>query len=273
MTLEVAKKYTEEEAAEQRLNILETQVFPVVARVFETYPKLNSAVLLVRHNEQGEAKDAVQAQLAFSVNGEPNLLKWYKDYEIEADKNFKGRTYFVEGRAGAKTAEIPFDADGVSVLEKLIQDSLDWPENDDAISMFSAYCPGADNLDLLHVDNFVPFAVMTKGEDVALEVDVSGTMYRPWLNGVMPLAEQEAKQVEGVDEYRESLKITMWKQVSKIPGGLVLGVQNYFDNIMGPEIEVKPDEPLTEFQALKMILGLFAFIIVCMLFMSFLGLD
>lgn len=273
MSIEVVKKFSEDEAAAGRLNVLETNICPVILKVFEKFPKLNSAVLMIRHNDQGEIKDAIQAQLAFSLETNPNLQRWYDDYEIDRDRNFKGRELFVEGRAGALTADIPFDADGISAVQKIVQENLEWDQDDLAISLFSSFCPGADNIDLIVVDNFIPFAILSRGIDGSdLDIGIAGSMYRPWLDGVMPLAEQEEQQLPQAAAYRQSLETSLWKQISKIPGGLLVEVQDYFDDLIGPEPEPEPDIPMTEFEALKMVLGLMFFILFCMVVLSLLGL-
>jgi len=273
MSLEVIKKYTAEEAEARRLELLEELVYPVVLKVFKKYPNFKSAALLLRHDERGDHKDAVRPHLAFSVKSEPDLQAWADDYEVERDKSFKGRAFFIEGRAGAQTGEVSFDANGTSDVENIVTAELDWKDNADTISMFSAYCPGADDLRWIVIDNFAPFAVLgydQKSKD--LDVLIVGNQYRPWLDGVMPLSEQEEKNLPEAKAYRKNLETGLKSRINKLPGDMLIYVQDYFDGWIGPDPDLQePVEPMTEFEALKLVMTLLGLIFLVMFVLTLIG--
>ncbi len=273
MSLDVIKKYSEDETQEKRLELLEELVYPVVLKIFKKYPKLKSAVLLLRHNARADHKDAVLPHLAFSTQTEPDLQAWYDDYEVEQDKKFKGRAFFIEGRAGAQAADVSFDANGMSDIETILKDELNWDDNVETISMFSAFCPGADDIRGIIVDNFAPFAVLgfdqkTKNMDVL----IVGHQYRPWFDGVMPLAEQEEKNLPQATAYRKNIETGLRSRVNKLPGDMLIYVQDYFDDWIGPDPkDQEPVKPMTEFEALKLVMALLGLIFMVMFVFTLMG--
>jgi len=274
--LEAVKKYTAEEAEGGRRQVLESKIAPNVKEVFDKYPKLKSAVLLIAHRPIEGVADALSLRMPFSVQSDPDITGWAKSADSSIAQN-----YLIEGTAGALEADIIFKADGSPGYFQNFDDV--WDGKGEAISLFSAFC----HTGLSQVEDknelYAPFAIFRRGEDdEEIEIQVIGEMHRPDFNGVMPLAEQLEKRHPQAETYADSLHYrhagpkhlekAVWSKTERAAGGIILRLQNAMDGWFGP----KPDEqikPVSEYDVLKYILAVFVLIFLVMGLMTLAGIS
>ena len=278
--LEVVKKYTPEEAEGGRQQVLESKIAPNVKDVFDLYPKLKSAVMFVAQFQEDKPTDEIEIEIAFSISDDPDYDSWldYMDSDVDRKSFLESKQYFIEGKFGAKQAGFKTKPD----------DPIDLPlwqiqlsSYEDIIPLFSSYCRGSGIFEDGYRENFSPFAIFRRGQDESdIEIEIIGEQLRPWLDGVMPLGEQYRNELPEAEAYATSLRSShkgpvllekaVWSKAEGAAGGVILGVQNALDKLLGPEPE-EPAKPVSEYDVLKYTLAVFVLIFLVMSLMTFAG--
>lgn len=162
--------------AHLRTQLLEEWVKPAVRACFERYPELRSATLLVAQYWDDEAIDAVHNFFAFSVLNTPDLQAafWAEENEAETDPiNLPGLPPPWE------LLEIVWQRDWQR------SDQVCWEDNGIAIPAFSAFCREGAHQMMTLSDAYTPYAILRRGQDEEIEIEIVGTMQRPWLEEEM----------------------------------------------------------------------------------------
>ncbi len=289
MSLEVVKKYTPEEAEAGRLKVLEKDFVPPIKKIFDQYPKIESAVLLIGQYWSDDAYDRIQYMLPFSIETQPDYERWlaYIEDPDQEDQFWSSKEYFIEGLRGATEAAINFDAQGNSTIETQTRKELNHFDND-YIPLFSAFCKEGGHQDASYAHNYTPYAIFRRGDKGAdIDIEIVGEMLRPWLDGVMPLAEQYEGNYPETEAYSDSLEPVFpesereigpvrlekaaWSKAETATGKAYLGVQNALDK--WAEADAKPEKPLSEFDVLKAVLAILVFIALIMTLMTLAGIQ
>jgi len=288
MVLDVIKKLTAEEAESGRRTVLETKLGPVVKAIFDKNPNLISSVLMIAQHRSDEAQDAIKMMLPFSISTDPDFEFWLSNIDNEeSQEDWPARNYFIEGERASGIAKVRFTSEGDPHYMRQVWDA--WSGNDDFIPLFAAFCKEGGVQVESHTHNYAPFAIFRRGSDGAdIEIEIIGSMLRPWLDGVMPLAEQIEGNFPEMRTYAESLKADfpaksrdigpvrlekfVWSRIGDAQAKVLIGVQNSMDRLSGPKPS-EPDEAFSELDALKLILGVLALIFLFMLISTFLGFD
>ncbi len=167
--------YTKEESAELREKIINSEILPTIKVVFDKYPQLQSAMLLVAQYWNDEANDAVHYTVIFSVLPTP---AWGREF-LETDYD----------------DDDPVNLSGLPSLYE-IYDSIEdfclfesgeycWENNGNAVPTFAAYCKEGCHQLMDDLDSYTPYAVFRRKEE-EIEIEVVGNMLRPWLDGLRP---------------------------------------------------------------------------------------
>ena len=165
------KKYTAEETARMRDELLKKQVEPMVAAVFKQHPEIRSAVMLVSQYWNDEADDAVHYDFFFSKLPEP---------DVEA----AGSSYGEEDTVNLPEGWSHWD------LMNSVEMGLDWDDNGEAIPLFAAFTKEDCHQEMTSAEAGSPYAFFMRTPD-GVQTKVVARMLRPWLDGVRPSFEGE----------------------------------------------------------------------------------
>jgi hypothetical protein len=207
-----AQKYTPEEAAHLRDQVMREQIVPVIRRAFDAHPTLQTATLLVAQYWNDEANDAVHCDLFFSELDTPDTAAAYaarRERYDDEDMAWLTPAPAPSGWArwfpwlrkekppvivapetpprpalkGDRT-NLPSGLDE-SELEREFADHLRWDSNGEPISLFAAFCREDCHQEMDDGEAYSPYAIFRRrNADVAVEI--VGVMIRPWLDGVKP---------------------------------------------------------------------------------------
>lgn len=201
MMPKVIRKYEPEEAAARRKRTIETDYAEIARRAFAGRPALNSAVLLVGQFWADEAYDAVHRRMVFSLSLSPDIagymsetIRLHKRIEL-AWKNSTGDEdaleeeqanweNFLEGPEAARQAIQGSDTEH---LDSFYEDVRPWAgcDDDEAISLFAAFCPESADQDMPIGQAFAPYCIIRRAAN-GVDIEIVGQMLRPWLDGVAP---------------------------------------------------------------------------------------
>ena len=168
--------YTKEQAAELREKIVSCEIVPTIKVVFDKYPQIQSAMLVVAQYWNDEANDAVHYQMIFSVLPKPTFgvdIGGIEDYYDGDPINLPGLPSLYE---------IYNSIEDFCVFEG---EEYPWEENGNAVPTFAAYCKEGCHQDMDNLEAYTPYAVFRRKEG-AIETEVVGEMLRPWLDGLRP---------------------------------------------------------------------------------------
>jgi hypothetical protein len=164
--------HSKEAAAELREKIINHAIVPLVKAGFDKYPQLKSAMLLVAQYWDDAADDAVHYELIFSVlpTPVPNVeLEDTDDYDYDDSVNLP---------------ELPSSYEIYSAARSQISyNEYYWQDNENAVATFAAYCKEGGSQDMGYLEAYTPYAVFRR-QEADIEIEVVGTMLRPWLDGV-----------------------------------------------------------------------------------------
>jgi hypothetical protein len=158
------------EAEMARRRYLRTKLLPVVARYFNTYERLQSAMLCVAQYWADEADDAVHGVLIVSDLFEPTLEGVMYGYEEDGvDPNLP--TTRIEHKYGERGSAV-----------SLYEASASWDDNNRAIPLWAAFAPEAGNQEYEYFSEvYLPAVRFYRhgGYEIL-------PMARPQLDGVQP---------------------------------------------------------------------------------------
>ena len=158
--------------AQLRQQLMEEWVKPAVQACFDRYPELGSAILMVAQYWDDEALDAVHNFFVFSVLKTPDLQAafWAEENDPDVDPvNLPGLP------APWELLEIVWQRDWQQ------SEQLCWDDNGIAIPAFAAYCREDAHQAMSISEAYAPYAVIRRGKQNQLEVEIIGKMQRPWL--------------------------------------------------------------------------------------------
>jgi uncharacterized protein (TIGR02996 family) len=156
------------EAEMARHQYLRTELLPVVTRYFNTYERLQSAMLCVAQYWDDEADDAVHGQLIVSELFEP-VLEGVNEYGEESAADANLPTTRIKAQYG----------EGSSSMVGLWEAGANWDDNYGAIPLWAAFAPEGGNQNADLSENYTPAVMFYRhGEYVILP------MGRPQLNGL-----------------------------------------------------------------------------------------
>jgi hypothetical protein len=172
--METPAVYTKAEAAELREKIINHAIVPLVKAGFDNYPQLRSAMLLVAQYWDDEAYDAVHYELIFSVLPTPVF-----DLEpVDTDDYYDGDTVNLPGLPNSYEIYSP-------AYNQIGYNEYSWQDNENAVATFAAYCKEGCSQEMGYFEAYTPYAVFRRKEG-DIEIEIVGTMLRPWLDGVRP---------------------------------------------------------------------------------------
>ncbi len=226
MNDDIIRQFTPEQTAKMRDDILRHQFAPFIGKVFADHPALNSALLSVAQYWCDEAWDAVHGELSYSLHRDPDIDVFYAriraDAESESmDDDAYFSTLFIEGGETADALNFPAapPPKPQSFLDRLLgrkpvyinavyqrQNEITkklsydvfwgrgrkggwiWDNNGEAIPLFAAFCHEEGNQEESFAANYTPYAIFRRSAQsgAPAELEVIGTMRRPWLDGVGP---------------------------------------------------------------------------------------
>ena len=169
MAHKVVRDMSAEETEAKRREIMRDLVKPYIRKVFHKYPQLQSAMLLVAQYWNDEAHDAVHEEVLFSVLDFPDLN--------------------AARVARAQSEDYYRDEVNLPGLNKDIRVDINfsyiarWNENTEAIPLFAAFCSEGAHQEMKHLEGYSPYAVFKRSEQ-DIDIEIVGTMLRPWLDGV-----------------------------------------------------------------------------------------
>lgn len=215
------KKYSPDEAAQRRFKLLDESFVPLIRRAFRKHPQLQSAVMLVAQYWCDEAEDAVHCELLFSQLPTPDIAAANAarkaedeadgyDFNAPAPKERPWHRWFPALRPQPPLTEQELDSQvqalrhvnlppGIDpmVLERETMWEVPWDSNEEAISLFAAFCLEDCHQEMEPGEAYAPYAIFRR-QGTNVEVEVVGTMRRPWLDGVLPSWQEQ--QQDGDDE-------------------------------------------------------------------------
>jgi hypothetical protein len=166
----------------RRLEYFETNLKPALGEVFALHPWISSAAVCVAQYWDDEAADAVHCRVVLSRLEDPDLrsgLMWEGDDDVNLPDQQGGRL------VGDQYSLMFHRPDGTSRLYEDGTGAFGWDDNGEAISLFAAFCSEGSNQCMDPADCYVPWGVVRRGAR-GLELEVVGTMLRPWLDGIAP---------------------------------------------------------------------------------------
>ena len=164
--------YSPEQTAQIRQCVLESRIQPDVRRMFDRFPVLQSAMLVVAQYSLGVSSRYIHFELAFSELETPDFHAFSVAWnELEDPINLPSIGNFVE-----------------SGWDSMITDAVLWTFQQISppklIAAFAAVCPagGTENFEYPE-ESYAPYAVLRrKGTQIAIEI--VGRIQRPWLDGI-----------------------------------------------------------------------------------------
>jgi hypothetical protein len=176
--METQQIYTKEESADLRSKIINAEIVPTIKVVFDKYPQLQSAMLLVAQYWDDGASDAVHNTMIYSVLPTPlwdkELLK--TDYDNDSPVNLPGLPNLDEIDAYVWEYFAKLEGEGKEYF---------WENNENAVPLFAAYCQEGCHQEMDYLEAYTPYAVFRRKEE-EIEIEVVGNMLRPWLDGLRP---------------------------------------------------------------------------------------
>jgi hypothetical protein len=166
--------YTKEESADLRVKIINAEILPTIKVVFDKYPQLQSAMLLVAQYWNDEANDAVHYTMVFSVLPTPAWGREFleTDYDDDDPVNLPGLPSLYE-----------INDSLWEYSDKFESGEYCWENNGNAVPTFAAYCKEGCHQDMDYLEAYTPYAVFRRKEE-EIDIEVVGNMLRPWLDGV-----------------------------------------------------------------------------------------
>ena len=187
---------SEQQAADWREGIFLGNVVPVFKIIFDKYPQLNSAILLVAQYWENEANDAVRERLLFSV---PEPLDVDAVLKLDSQAVWKNKHQSGTVNLSELQIELYENENDESSWEK-----IDWEDRGKALASFAGWCKGfcydrmrvseaelasfyKEDCDrqMSILEAYSPYAILRrKGEGI--EVEIIGEKLRSQLNGIKP---------------------------------------------------------------------------------------
>ena len=183
----ILRKYTAAQAKKGRAEYLKVHIKPVIKTIFEKYPELKSAVLVLARQTENPKSIAVKYEIGLSLDEDPDINTWFES--LSNPLPFKsGQSYknLLEGKAAAQQAGILFDADGRSDVEVILDRDINLDSQGEAAALFYGFCTvGTTDKTDFH-SNFSPFAIFRRGTRRTVKVEVIGEMALPIYDGILP---------------------------------------------------------------------------------------
>ncbi len=276
---DIIKKYTPAQARKQREAFLKAEVKPAIEAVLEKYPLFKSAVVIVSRQEK---ETGVIVAIGFSIENEPDLKDWFETLKaplpFEVDPKFP---IFVEGKTGALTAGVSFDANGRPDVDAISRDRLNWEPKGEPMALFLGSTPPRH-----YEDRFSPVAIFRRGNRGALTLEYTGEIVEPDLDGILPLTEIDTVEPEAGKAHREALralnnrqarreKIKSWTS-SFIESPVGKAAKNKLEDWQTPSEPAAPKEPskpVSDLYILFVIIMLLFLSAIVIAFLQFLGVD
>lgn len=163
--------YSEEESAQLRAQIINYYVKPAIKACFKQYGKLKSATLLIAQYWNDEAHDEVHDRYVFSVLKTPDLEAAFKAHQLDEDRiNLPGLNRQTVMKAFWKWQS---------------NSKMCWCSQGAAIPAFAAFCKEGSHQCMEFGEAYSPYAIFRR-QGPEIEVEVVGSLLRPWLNGIKP---------------------------------------------------------------------------------------
>jgi hypothetical protein len=159
--------------AKIREKIIDFEIIPKIKMIFNKYLELQSAMILVAQYWDDEAGDAVHYRLIFSVLPTPVLGIEL----IETDDSYDLDPVNLPGLPNLD--DICYSVDD---FYGFVDGEYCWNDNGNAIPAFAAYCKEGCHQDMDYSEAYSPYAVFRR-KAAEIEIEVVGTMLRPWLDG------------------------------------------------------------------------------------------
>jgi hypothetical protein len=187
-TTQIPKRFTSEQAATERNNLVNGPIADLVRHRFMQHPALQSATFAVAQFFNDEAADAVHYEFVFSELATPDLAAAWKDVFNDEDP---------------ETDRINFPTipdESIAGMNSTWEITSDWEDSNDInIPLFAAFCLETSQEDE-YLDAYSPYAIFRRNGS-EIEINTVGTMLRPWLDGVMPLVELDEQGAEPGEAY------------------------------------------------------------------------
>jgi hypothetical protein len=160
-------RYSAEEAARLRQQLLDEQIVPALRDEMKRTPKIKSALMQVAQYWCDEANDAVHGHLILSSEARPDPSK--ATYEGKG-KHWSMSLYSLGTRG--------------------------WDDNNEAIALFAAFTTEGAHQEMMDGEAYSPYALFTRDGD-GVRTELVGKMVRPWLDGVRPEWDEEYRDQDG----------------------------------------------------------------------------
>lgn len=271
--MEVIKRYTPEEAEYLRQDYIKRFILSSIWMVFRAYPDVKSIALVLGEFEAPEREDLpIHMHLILSSEENPDIQAWFLECEDEwtGRLSYSGQAnWFIGGRPAAQKAGFKFDQDGAPIFSES-RSRLDstWIDYSDPMyfgvshfmlaPLFSAFCKDGGHVEAPPSQNFAPYAVIRRQvsqrkrtkkqiqDNLGLVVDIVGTQFRPWLDGVMltnedkilkkyTAAQTEELRTKFLQEEVVPLIRTVFEDYSKYQEAILL-VAQYWDDEAGDAV-------------------------------------
>ncbi len=170
--------YTPEETAQLRTKTIEETLLPAIQYVFDRFPVLQSVMVVVGQFWDDGAQDEIHFHLVFSELNTPDYPAWCRRWKLGLDEDSVNLPSI--GNLWDSGWEDAYNESG---------ELGDWPSLLELIPAFAAYCKEGGHQDFHDPDeSFTPYAILHP-EGEAVDIEIVGTMLRPWLDGVKVEAE------------------------------------------------------------------------------------
>lgn len=183
----ILRKYTAAQAKKGRTEYLKVHIKPAIKTIFENYPELKSAVLVLARQTDNPKTLAVKHEIGLSLNEDPDIDNWFESLSKPLPFN-TGQSYkkLLEGKSTAQQAGILFDADGRSEIDAILERDVVWDSHGEAASLFYGFCPIGMTSKTDFQTSFLPFAVFRRGARGATKIEIVGEMTLPIYDGILP---------------------------------------------------------------------------------------
>lgn len=165
--------YTKSHTELIRQRTIDGYVIPIVKKVLEKYPRINSATFAVAQYWDDQASDEVHDFFLDSVLDNPDWEAFARAGYTEDKINlpgFKNRDRWSLDSFRYEQRKNPniYDWNGLGI---------------DEIAAFAAFCKEGSHQSMDYSEAYTPYAILRR-RDNGIVVEIVGKMLRPWLDGV-----------------------------------------------------------------------------------------
>lgn len=194
-----SRLYTATETKAIRQKIITNYALPIVEKVFQKYPQLNSACFAVAQYWDDNASDQVHYFILYSVLNIPDWEAYDRSEDREDPEGCKNWNNNDWDNYFDSTIKDPVNLPSITESEYMdlltdgewenIENNSNFYDFDgltnEMVAAFAAFCKEGSQQGADYAESYTPYAMFHRNNK-GIKTTVVGEMLRPWLDGICP---------------------------------------------------------------------------------------